>query len=346
MSDSPTSPPPPSAPPLAPLTEFRDRSDRPLVIQTEHLDAEPARWISERCRLEVCSSDDPRFGALLAQAEGLLIRTYTQINDDLLARAPRLRCVARAGVGLDNVNIPACRARGVEVVSTPAANTRAVVEYVFTLLLDTLRPRRFLDHAIDSPSWKSLRTDLIAERQLSDMTLGVLGLGRVGSGVARVGIAMQMEVLYHDVQDFGAESPFRAPGATPVSFDELLARADVLTVHVDGRARNRNLINAAALARCKPNLVLVNTSRGFVIDVPALAAFLRANPAARALLDVHEPEPFSAAYPLLGLPNARLTPHIAAATRTAHRNMSWVVRDLWAVLCGARPEHPATPDPE
>ncbi len=285
-----------------------------------------------------CPSDDPRFASLLAEADALLVRTYTRVDDALLARAPRLRVVARAGVGLDNVDVPACTRRGVRVVSTPGANTRAVVELVFAFLLDALRPRVFLDRALDPESWKSLRRELQAPRQLCDLTLGVVGLGKVGSGVARVAAAMDMRVIYHDLLDIpGAD---RA-GAQPVALDDLLARSDVVSLHVDARPGNRHLIGAAQLALCRPDCIILNTSRGFVIDAAALAAFLRTHPGASAVLDVHDPEPFGPDYPLLGLPNAHLAPHIGAATATANRNMSWVVRDLWRVLSGEEPEWPA-----
>lgn len=285
-----------------------------------------------------CPSDDPRFASLLAEADALLVRTYTRVDDALLARAPRLRVVARAGVGLDNVDVPACTRRGVRVVSTPGANTRAVVELVFAFLLDALRPRVFLDRALDPGSWKSLRRELQAPRQLCDLTLGVVGLGKVGSGVARVAAAMDMRVIYHDLLDIPAAN--RA-GAQPVALDDLLARSDVVSLHVDARPGNRHLIGAAQLALCRPDCIILNTSRGFVIDAAALAAFLRAHPGASAVLDVHDPEPFGPDYPLLGLPNAHLAPHIGAATATANRNMSWVVRDLWRVLGGEEPEWPA-----
>lgn len=337
----------PTTPPSSPPTEH-------LVIQTEHLDDEPARWLAERCRLEVTPSDSARFDELLPLADALLIRTYTKVDDALLDRAPRLRCVARAGVGLDNVDLAACARRGVTVVSTPAANTQAVIEYVWAMLLDVLRPRLFLDKALPGADWKRLRSELIAPRQLGDLSLGVLGLGRVGSGVARVGLALGMRVRYCDVAEFPPGSPQAmlergwggAAGAERVAMEELLRQSDVLSVHVDGRRANRGLIDARLLRLCKPDVVIVNTSRGFVIDPSALAAFLRANEGASALLDVHEPEPIEAGYPLLDLPNAHLSPHIAAATATAHRNMSWVVRDLWRVLQGEQPEHPAKPEPE
>jgi phosphoglycerate dehydrogenase-like enzyme len=311
---------------------------KPLVVQTEHLDPAAAAWLAERARVAECPSDDPRFASLLAGADALLIRTYTRVDDALLARAPGLRVVARAGVGLDNVDIPACTRRGVRVVSTPGANTRAVVELVFAFLLDALRPRVFLDRALDPESWKNLRRELQAPRQLCDLTLGIVGLGKVGSGVARAAAAMDMRVIYHDLLDIPAAN--RA-GAQPVALDDLLARSDVVSLHVDARPGNRHLIGAAQLARCRPDCIIVNTSRGFVVDAAALAAFLRAHPSASAILDVHEPEPFGPDYPLLGLPNAHLAPHIGAATATANRNMSWVVRDLWRVLCGEEPEWPA-----
>lgn len=311
----------------------------PLVIQTEHLDEAAAAWLrAQGCRVEVCPSEDSRFDSLLREADGLLIRTYTRVDESLLARAARLRVVARAGVGLDNVDIAACTRRGVRVVSTPGANTRAVIELVFSLLLDVLRPRAFLTEALDAKRWKELRKELQATRQLSDLTLGVLGLGRVGSGMARVGAAFDMRVIYHDVREISHGDRF---GAEPVPCEELFARSDVLSLHVDGRENNRGLIGAAELARCKPDVVLVNTSRGFVVDPGALRGFLLAHPGATALLDVHEPEPIGPDHPLLGVPNAHLTAHIGAATATANRNMSWVVRDLWRVLSGEEPEWPA-----
>lgn len=177
---------------------------KPLVIQTEHLDAEAGLWLRERCRVEVCSSDDARFEGLLREADGLLIRTYTQVDEGMLAKAPKLRVVARAGVGLDNVDIAACTKRGVRVVSTPGANTRAVVELVFAMVLDAIRPRVFLDTALDSTRWKELRKELQAPRQLADMTLGILGLGKVGSAIARIGAAFDMQVVYHDVREIPA----------------------------------------------------------------------------------------------------------------------------------------------
>lgn len=310
----------------------------PLVIQTEDLDDVCRLWLGERCEVVSCASEDPKFAGLLAKADGLVVRTYTRVNAELLARAPRLKVVGRAGVGLDNIDVPACRARGVTVVSTPDANTRAVVELVTAFMLDALRPRAFVERAMEIGEWKRVRKEMLAPRQLADLTLGIVGLGRVGSGVARVGAAMNMRVVYAEVREI---EEGKRSGASPVSHEELFETADIISVHVDDRASNREVVNAALLAKGKPGLVFINTSRGFVIDNEALAEFLKANPGAQAILDVHEPEPFPAGYPLLGLANAHLTPHIGAATATAHRNMSWVVRDVWRVLSGEKPEFAA-----
>ncbi|MEM1423812.1 MAG: NAD(P)-dependent oxidoreductase [Planctomycetota bacterium] len=314
----------------------------PLVIQTEHLEEEAAQWLSERCRHVACSSDDPRFDELVESAEALVVRTYTRVDEGLLERAPRLRVVGRAGVGLDNIDVRACRSRGVEVVHTPDANGQAVTELVFAFLLDSHRPRIFLDKALERRAWSDLRTELRAQHQLADLTLGVVGVGRVGQRVCRIAGAFGMSVVCHDLLEVPDD---RLSGATPVPLDDLLGGSDIVSVHVDGRPENRGLIGVRELALMQDDATLVNTSRGFVVDTDALASWLSVRPGARAMLDVHEPEPIAPGSPLLGLPNAHLSPHIGAATRAAQRNMSWVVRDVWAVLEGRPPTHPAPSTP-
>ncbi|MFN0131189.1 MAG: NAD(P)-dependent oxidoreductase [Phycisphaerales bacterium] len=310
-----------------------------LVIEAEELDPVPSSWLAARCRVERCGAGEARFGALVAEAEGLIVRSYTRVDGSLLSRAPRLRVVGRAGIALESIDVPACRARGVEVVHTPGANTRAVVEYVAALLADALRPRVYLDRAVPDEQWHRYRRELVAPRQMDEMTLGIWGFGRIGSAVARLGAALDMRVIYHELLDI---PPEQRAGAMPVGVDRLLAESDALTIHVDYRESNRGLLAVDALARLKPDVLILNTSRGLVVDHAALADFLRASPRATAVIDVHDPgEPIRADHPLLGLPNARLTPHLAACTETAKRNMSWVVRDVWRVLNGEKPEWPA-----
>lgn len=310
----------------------------PLVIQTEELDAASAAWLAERCELVACPVTDNRFPSLLMRASGLVVRTYTKVDRQLLERAPKLRVVGRAGVGLDRIDVAACREKGVEVVHTPDANSSAVAEYVFALLFDAVRPRLFLDRALDETEWRSLRTELEAPRQLCELTIGILGLGRVGSRIARIAGAFGMRVMYHDIREIPAAD---RQCAECVSLGAMLEACDVLTVHIDPRPANHRFINAPLLAQLKPGAIVINTSRGVIVDHDALAEFLRRDPDAGAFLDVHDPEPFPPGHPLLGLRNAHLSPHIAAATALAHVNMSWVVRDVWRVLSGETPEFPA-----
>lgn len=316
---------------------------RPLVVQCEDLDPAPAAWLRERCDVaEAAPADTPEFRSLLARADALVVRTYTRVDAALIGHAPRLRVVARAGVGLDNIDLSACAARGIAVVHTPDANTTAVAEYVFAMLHDALRPRAVLGTALTPDQWLARRRGLRAARQLCGLTLGVWGLGRIGKAVARIGVAYGMRVVYTDLLDI---PPGDRAGATPVGLATLLAESDVLSIHVDDRPSNARLLNESALAMLRNDVVIVNAARGFLVDAPALAGFLRSHPAATALLDVHDPEPFGTDYPLLGLPNARLSPHIAAATATAQESMSWVVRDLWRVLQNLSPVHPAVIPP-
>ena len=301
------------------------------MIQTEHLDATCAAWLADRAELVKCSSDAPEFAGLLARAQGLIIRTYTKVNETMLTCAPKLRVVGRAGVGLDNVDEAACARRGIKVFNTPDANGTAVVEYVNCLMCDATRPRVFLDAALPLAEWKKVRTKLIARRQLCQMTLGIWGMGKIGKRIAKLGAGLGMRVIYHDLLEIA--EPLRA-GATPVMRESLCAQADIITVHVDGRKENANLVSTDAFGRMKSDVVFINTSRGFVVDAHAVADFMLSHPAACAMLDVHDPEPFEATCPLLDMKNVHLSPHIAAATELANLNMSWVVRDVWGALEG------------
>jgi phosphoglycerate dehydrogenase-like enzyme len=314
-------------------------SDAPTVIQTEHLAEEAAAWLGERCMLLRCAPDDPRFSAAVAAADGLVVRTYTTVDADLLDRAAALRVVGRAGAGLDNIDVAACRARGVEVVHTPDANTQAVVEFVIARLGAVLRPAEGLVEAVPPSAWKQLRARRPDRPQMSDMTLGLLGMGRIGRRMALVAAAIGFgRVLYNDLVEI---PPQERHGASFEPVERVFEEADVLSIHVDGRAANRGFVAAGLLDRMKPGVIFVNTSRGFVVDSLSLASFLQGHSGAVALLDVHDPEPFDETYPLLGLPNAQLFPHMAASTRQADRNMSWVVRDVVAVLAGRSPRFPA-----
>jgi phosphoglycerate dehydrogenase-like enzyme len=310
----------------------------PLVIVTEGSDARPLQWLREHARVQEIRADDAGFFDALSEAEGLLVRTYTKVNAALLDRAPKLKVVGRGGVGLENIDVPECRRRGIEVVFTPDANTLAVGDFVFGYLLQLLRPWEFFRDAVYPPKeFKRIR-DTVRGRQLNELTIGILGMGRVGRRVGHIAAnGFGMKVIYNDLVPIsGLDFP-----ATAVDKPTLFGEADILTIHVDMRPGNENLVGRAQIAMLKPSAVLINTSRGEVLDAAALAKAIREKRIFAAALDVFSPEPPSADFPLLGFSNVLLTPHLAARTTTALENMSWVVRDVMAVLDGRTPKYPA-----
>lgn len=321
---------------------------KPKVLITERLDDECAAWLGERADVAWVAHDDPAaMAAALPEAEGMVVRTYTRVDEVLLAQAPKLKVVGRAGVGLDNFDLPACGAAGVRVVYTPDANTQAVVEYVTGLMIDQVRPKTPLpppeagaDNAAYAEMFHAMRKTEVGT-QLDEMTLGLLGFGRIGKRLGAVAHAIGMNVWACDVLP---EAELRKAVDYPFTFcshEELYAGSDVVSVHVDGRPGNRGLVDAAALGAMKDDVLLINAARGMLVDHAALAAWAADRPGVRALLDVHDPEPPAVDSPLHGLGNVTLLPHLASRTGTALKNMSWVVRDVAAVLNGDEPSFPA-----
>ncbi len=313
----------------------------PRVLVTETLDAAAADWLAQRVELIDCPFDNQDdLDRLLRHAAGLVVRTYSRVNPSLLDKAPNLKVVGRAGIGLDNIDLDACRQRGVTVVYTPDAGTQAVTEYVVGLMLDALRPRTAHNGHLSPEQFHHLRKTEVG-KQLNEQTLGILGFGRIGKALGQAACGLAMNVL---VNDLLPEAQLRK--AVDYSYDfvdkpTLYRESDILSIHVDGRAENRHLIDADALAQLKPTCVFINTSRGMVIDHHALADWVGRHPDAKVILDVHDPEPPPPDYPLYGLSNVRLLPHLASRTDTALKNMSWVVRDVVAVLEGKAPRYPA-----
>jgi len=310
----------------------------PRVIVAEGSDPAPLQWLKERVRVVEIGSADEQFFAELGQAQGLLVRTYTKVNAALLDHAPKLKVVGRGGVGLENIDVPECRRRGVEVVYTPDANTLAVGDFVFGYLLQLLRPWEFFRDAVYPPKeFKRIR-DTVRGRQLNELTIGILGMGRVGRRIGHIAAnGFGMRVIYNDLSPIsGLDFP-----ATSVDKPTLYREADILTIHVDMRPGNENLVGREQIALLKPTAVVINTSRGEVLDAAALAEAIKEKRIFGAALDVFAPEPPLGDFPLLGFKNVLLTPHLAARTTTAMENMSWVVRDVVEVLEGRKAKYPA-----
>lgn len=313
--------------------------DLPTILVTEGSDPAPLDWLRQRSRVIEVPFNDPTFGEHLSRAEGMVVRTYTRVDDALLSKAPRLRVVGRGGVGLENIDVLACRRRGVEVVYTPDANTLAVGDFIFGYMLQLLRPWcPMTEAAYPATEFKRIR-NTVRGRQLNELTLGILGMGRVGRRVGQIGAhGFGMRVIYNDLLDVHNQLTFPADAVDKAT---LFRESDVLSIHVDMRPGNANLVGRDQLALMKPSSIVINTSRGEVLDAHALADSLRDKRLFGAALDVFHPEPPPSDFPLLGFGNVILTPHIAARTTTALANMSWVVRDVMAVLCGQPPKYPA-----
>ena len=265
----------------------------------------------------------PSRDELLARAagrDGLMTMLTDRIDDELLdAAGPQLRVVANFAVGFDNVDVPACTRRGVIVSNTPDVLTQATAELTIALMLALVRRVAEGDRLVRRREDWIWAPNMMLGRGLAGLDLGLVGYGRIGQAVARLAEAHGMTFV-HSTRNSG------------VPLDELLARADVVSLHLPLSAETRHLIDAGALSRMKPTAVLVNTSRGPIVDEAALATALADGTIAGAALDVFEREP-EVTEALLGLENVVLTPHLGSATLETREAMGMLcVQALRAVL--------------
>ena len=244
----------------------------------------------------------------MADADALIVRSATTADARLIAAAPRLRVIARAGTGVDNVDVAAATARGIVVMNSPGANSVSVAEHALALMLALARAVPTADAAMKRGVWDKKR---LTGAELRGKTLGVVGLGRIGQEVTARARAFNMEIVAHD--PFISEQVGAALGVELLPLDDLCARADYITLHVPATAETRHMFDAARFARCKAGVRIVNTARGELIDEAALADAIERGQVAGAGLDVFEVEPPTEAR-LTRLPQVVATPHIAAST--------------------------------
>jgi len=308
-------------------------SDKPLVLVSEPLEDHAMAYLTEHC--EVREVEMSEVADHIAEADGLVVRTYTPVNPDLLAKATRLKVVGRAGVALENIDVAACRGAGVEVVHTPAANTLAVVDYTIAMMLLMNRRFWFMDQPPTAEEFHAVRKQSFGHF-LSSLTLGVVGVGRIGSRVGRAAVGLEMKVLYNDILPIELDYP-----AESVDKPTLYAASDIVTIHVPLTDLTRGLINAESLATFKEGSQFINAARGECMDPQAVADAVRCGRLSAAAIDTHAPEPVPADYPLFGLDNVLLTPHIAARVPAATAAMCDVVYDVVRVLNGEQPQYPA-----
>lgn len=279
----------------------------------------------------ILGGDDPRIGSTSI----IVIRT-TELPEALLAQMPNLKLIVKHGAGVDNIPIPYATSRGVMVCNTPGGNnSTAVAEGAVTLMLAVLRRVREMDAVVRKNRW-----DERWKTRLSDLTeakVGIIGFGRIARFTARIcGAGFGAEIAAYD--PMLSHEAIRDAGATPMDLDALLAWSDVISIHVPLTDGTRNLIGAEQLARMHKGAVIVNTSRGGIIDEHALADALKHERIGGAGIDVFEFEPPQADNPLFELPNVVLAPHVAGVTEASMKGMALACADVIdTVLAGERP---------
>lgn len=265
-----------------------------------------------------------KLGSLLAEARVLIVRNRTQVRPDLLDKAPKLEFVGRLGVGLDNIDLDACKARGIHVQPATGANSDSVAEYVIAAMLMLARSAYQSSTDVVSGTWP--RNKLIGG-EVGGKTLGLVGFGGIAQEVARRAEALDMTITAYD-PFVPADSPLWQK-AKPVSLDELFAESDFISLHVPLVDATRHLISADAISKMKPTASVINTARGGVVDDKALAAALRDGKLGGAALDVFETEPMTAESGSIfeSLDNVILTPHIAGVTEESNVRVSTMIAD-------------------
>jgi D-3-phosphoglycerate dehydrogenase len=273
--------------------------------------------------VKIDDSQDSAFAEALPRAHGLIVRSATKVRSELLDQATSLRVVGRAGVGVDNIDLAEATARGIAVMNAPAGNTVSAAELTLALILAMVRRVAEADASVRSGEWARTR---FQGAELRGRTLGLIGAGRIGGEVARRCRAFGMSVVAHDPY-LTAERAAELRIEPAEGLEEVLDRADVLSLHVPLTDATRGMIDAAALARMKPGSFLVNVARGGVVDEDALAGALESGHLAGAALDVFASEPLDAGSRLRSAPNLVLTPHLGASTAEAQELVATEICD-------------------
>jgi len=310
-------------------------AQRPKVLVSDELSETAVQIFRDRGvdvdYLPKLGKDKDALLAAIGQYDGLAIRSATKVTEKLLAAATNLKVVGRAGIGVDNVEIPAASKKGVIVMNTPFGNSITTAEHAIAMMFAVARQLPEANASTHAGKWEKSRFMGV---EVFNKTLGVIGAGNIGGIVCDRAIGLKMKVVAYD--PFLSEERAMAMGVTKVELDELLARADFITLHVPLTDKTRNILNAAALAKAKKGVRIINCARGGLIDEVALKAALDSGHVAGAALDVFEVEP-ATENPLFNHPNVVCTPHLGAATSEAQENVALQVAEQMSdyLLTGA-----------
>ena len=305
------------------------------IIITEFMDEEAVRELGRKFDVRYEPDLVDRRAELIAAmptADALIVRNRTQVDSALLHGADRLKVVGRLGVGLDNIDVELCAARGIEVIPATGANARAVAEYVIASSLMLLRGAFGASDQVAAGKWPRNAYSNGLEAQAR--TMGVVGFGGIGRMVAGLAAGLGMRVVGHDPMLAADHPAWRESGVECLGMDALLATADVVTLHVPLTPQTRNLIDENRIGRMKDGAVLINTARGGIVDEAALSHALQRGKLRGAAIDVFVDEPLKEGV-LAGVPNLILTPHIAGLTQEANVRVSNIVAERVAAALAA-----------
>jgi len=273
-----------------------------------------------RAKFEVDVDETSPLEEIIGDYDAIVIRSASKLTAELIGRGTNLKVIGRAGVGVDNVDVDAATRRGIVVANAPESNVVSAAEHAVGLLLALARNIPQAHAALVEGRWERAKWGGI---EVADKTLGVLGFGRIGRLVARRALGLEMKVVAYD--PYVAAERFRELGAEQASFDEVLARAEFLTLHLPLNDETRGSIDAGAIARMRDAVRIVNAARGELVDVDALVAALQSGKVGGAAIDVFPQEPYDG--PLLQAPNVVVTPHLAASTEEAQDRAGLIVAE-------------------
>ncbi len=310
---------------------------KPKVFVTRAIPDKGFDMIKDFCDVDLWLDELPPARAELLQhvrgMAGLLCLLTDKIDGEIMDEAgPQLKVISNHAVGVDNINVNAATARKIPVGNTPDVLTDATADFAFALMMAAGRRLLEAERYVRAGKWKTWGPMLLLGVEMKDATLGLIGFGRIGKAMARRAVGFDMRVIYYDPSEKKSDPDINA---TRVDFETLLEESDFISLHTPLTPDTHHLIDSEALSRMKPNVVLVNTSRGPVVDLDALYEALKEGRIFGAGLDVTNPEPLPLDSPLLTLDNIVIAPHIASASKTSREKMSWMAaKNLIAGLKG------------
>ncbi len=300
----------------------------PRIVVTEFIDerALPALCAQHDVLYDAKLVDDlPRLLTEAASADAIIVRNRTQVRGELLSALKQCRVVGRLGVGLDNIDVPGCEARGMQVIPATGANALSVAEYVIASAMLLLRGAYQSTGAVAAGQWP--RSALSNGREIAGKTLGLIGFGSIGQLTAKLAQGLGMSVIAFDAMMDADHPAFATSSVRFAGLDEVITTADVVSLHVPLVDSTRNLFDAHRIASMKRGAVLINTARGGIVDELALAAALKGGVLGGAAIDVFDKEPLPASGHFKDCPNLLLTPHIAGVCAESNERVSFLIAE-------------------